>query len=192
MSWTFFFHLCIHFSFKVVVFVAVYPSNDHSASPRLLFFSLLVCRSLVPPHLSAWTWLRMDDKWVMGWNHMKQMGINHIALSRPALMKRDANAPDSARLLHPPPAEEIFKDPPWVTYPLLLFKFPIAAFAGAGSRKQVLKMFSWWPAKGQLLQRSSGKSALLVRGFVTFIAPCCAVRMLCKCDAGRMFKSRCD
>lgn len=48
---------------------------------------------------------------------MKQMGINHIALSQPALMKRDANAPDSARLLHPAPAEEIFKDPLWVISP---------------------------------------------------------------------------
>lgn len=57
----------------------------------------------------------MGDKWVMGWNHMKQMGINHIALlSQPALMKRDANVPDSVRLLHPAPAEEIFKDPLWV------------------------------------------------------------------------------
>lgn len=64
----------------------------------------------------------MGDKWVMGWNHMKQMGINHIALSQPALMKRDANAPDSARLLHPTPAEVIFKDPLWVISPFFFKK----------------------------------------------------------------------
>lgn len=124
---------------------------------------------------------------------MKQMGINHIALSQPALMKRDANAPDSVRLLHPAPAEEIFKDPLWVISPFFFEKkSPIAPFTGAGSRKQVLKMFFWWPAEGHLVQRSSGMSVLLIRGFVTFIAPCYAVRMLCKCDSGRMFKSRSD
>lgn len=111
----------------------------------------------------------------MGWNHMKQMGINHIALSQPALMKRDANAPDSARLLHPAPAEEIFKDP----LQILPKKSPIAPFTGAGSRKQVLKMFFWWPAKGHLVQRSSGKSVLLIRGLLLLwhrvtLSECCA------------------
>lgn len=124
MSWTIFVHLCIHFSFKVVISVAVYPSNDHHSAFSLLSrlpFHFLFGRFLVPPHLSAWTWLWMGDKWVMGWNHMKQMGINHIALSQPALMKRDANAPDSVRLLHPAPAEEIFKDPLWVISPFFFF-----------------------------------------------------------------------
>ncbi len=58
----------------------------------------------------------------------------------PALMKREAVLPltlthttDFVQFLHPAPAEEIFKDPLWVTLP--------PSFIGVGSSKWVLKIF---------------------------------------------------
>lgn len=143
----------------------------------------------------------MADKWVMGWNHMKQMGINHAALSPPALMKRDANAADSARLLHPAPAEEIFKDPLWLISP------PSLSFFFFFFYSPLLLWSLHWCCK----QETGASDVLLVAcertscaalpwevcftragGFVAFIAPCYAVRKLCKRDSGRMFKSLSD
>lgn len=58
----------------------------------------------------------------------------------PALMKRESvqshTHRDSVQFLHPAPAEEIFKDPLWVTF---FFNFP--SFTGVESSKWVLKIF---------------------------------------------------
>lgn len=79
---------------------------------------------------------------------------------------------DFVQFLHPAPAEEIFKDPP-----------PSLSFVGVGSSKWVLKIFRGGPAKGHLLQFSTGISFWhileMIVEFITFITSCCAVMKLC-------------